>query len=101
MTKPIKTSFYPIADYKFLIVNCSIHTFERHPLGCGMAETGEELQRIRLAENAAHHRQARHPALHRVLLPDIIACSHPYRFMPDSEFVTPPFNSELRSISLP
>ena len=76
MTKPIKTSFYPIADYKFLIVNCSIHTFERHPLGFGVAETGEELQGIWLAEDAAHHRQARHPALHRVLLTDIVALSH-------------------------
>ena len=72
MTKPIKTSFYPIADYKFLIVNWFIHPL----LGRGVAETGEELQRIWLAEDAAHHRQARHPALHRVLLTDIVACSH-------------------------
>ena len=76
MTKPIKTSFYPIADYKFLIVNCSIHTFERHTLGRGVAEIREELQRVLRAEDAAHHRQTRHPALHRILLTDIVALSH-------------------------
>ena len=71
-----RTKKYCLSRTKTPIVHCIIHPLERHALGCGVAETGEELQRIWLAEDAAHHRQACHPALHRVLLPDIIALSH-------------------------
>ena len=71
-----RTKKYCLSRTKTPIVHCIIHPLERHALGCGVAETGEELQRIRLAEDAAHHRQARHTALHRVLLTDKVACSH-------------------------